>query len=232
MLAEVALLGAETGRTRAYIDLLDRVGLAPGRCLLMRGGPAAPARPAETDLFDNLTPAAEAARRAGIETTELEAADINAPEVVAQVAALAQTVVLFSGPGGAIVREGLFATRKRFLHAHPGRLPEFRGSTTIYYGLLAEERITVTALLLAPEIDGGPVVGQAAFPPPADRTSIDLAYDPYVRARLIADVLGAYARTGRFEEAAQPEAGAETYHIVHPVLKHLAILAGAARPGP
>jgi methionyl-tRNA formyltransferase len=133
--------------------------------------------------------------------------------------------VVFSGPGGAIVRAPLFATGKRFIHVHPGRLPEFRGSTTIYYGLLAEGRIEATALLLSEQIDAGPIIGRAMFDPPRDRTTIDATFDPNIRAALLVSVLREYARHGSFQETAQERGAGETFYIIHPVLKHLAILA-------
>lgn len=225
LLPDVALLGAENARTRAYLDLLWRAGLEPAHCLLMTAtGPVASARRESTELFENTLGAAEAAARAGSPVTVVEAEDVNAPTVVRAVASLEQSVVIFSGPGGAIVREPLFATGKRFLHVHPGRLPDFRGSTTVYYGLLAENEIAATALFLEPRIDAGPMLGRAVYPPPADRTTLDVAYDPWLRADLLVRVLKAYAETGRFEETPQAGQG-ETFYIVHPVLKHIAILA-------
>jgi len=150
--------------------------------------------------------------------------DPNAPAAVAAVAACPTGVLVYSGPSGEILRAPLLATGKRFLHIHPGRLPEYRGSTTIYYALLRGEPCGVSAFFLDRGIDTGDVIGSRVVPPPADRTRIDLEFDPELRAGLLVELLREYARSGRFTAVPQPAAGGETYHIIHPVLKHLAVL--------
>jgi methionyl-tRNA formyltransferase len=144
--------------------------------------------------------------------------------VCAALGSLGQSIVIFCGPGGAIGRGPLFATGKRFLHMHPGRLPDYRGSTTIYYSLLSEGRIAVSALFLDPAIDAGPVVAVKEFEPPHDRTLIDHVFDPYIRAQLLVEVLEDYRATGGFAERPQSREEGNTFYIIHPVLKHLAIL--------
>lgn len=212
MLKNVALLGAETARTRAYLDALRAADLMPKNMVLLR-------RKADGSAHD-IEKAAT-----GLNLIVVEAEDVNDPSVVQAVAALPEPYVIFSGPGGAIVRQALFGTGKRFLHVHPGRLPEFRGSTTIYYSLLKENRVQASAILLEEGIDTGPIIGQASFAPPADRTDIDRDYDADIRAKLLVRVLQDYQITGRFEEVPQPPADSPAYYIIHPVLKHLAILA-------
>lgn len=214
MIGAIAMFGAETMRTRAYLSALRDSDMLPAALILIE-------RPETSGKFG----IAQLAKAAGIELVALTAQDINDPPVVTAVAALTQPYLIFSGPAGAIVRKQLFATGKKFIHVHPGRLPEFRGSTTIYYSLLAENRIEATALMLNEVIDAGPVIGRASFVPPADRSAIDGEYDSEIRASLLVDVMRDFARRGRFEEVQQSAAAGETYYIIHPVLKHLAILA-------
>jgi methionyl-tRNA formyltransferase len=211
MLKDIALFGAETLRTRTYLEALRAADLMPSSMVLLRRK--------DGKGLDGIEQAA-----AGTQLTIVQADDVNAPAAVEAVAALAQTYVIFSGPGGAIVKHPLFQTGKRFLHVHPGRVPEFRGSTTIYYSLLAEARVEATAFFLEEEIDTGPVVGTASFAPPQDRTEVDRTYDSEVRATLLVSVLRDYQAKGRFVESPQLRTDARTYYIIHPVLKHLAIL--------
>lgn len=214
MLKQIAMLAAETARTRAYLLALAAQRLLPSHLILLR-------QPGTSGKFD----IGSLARSFEMNMTEVEAADINDPAVVNAVAAWSQVYVIFSGPAGAIVRKPLFETGKKFIHVHPGRLPEFRGSTTIYYSLLAENKVEATALLLDEVIDAGPVIGRAAFDPPADRRMIDGDYDPDIRAQLLAKVVREFSERGRFDEIEQPAESGETFYIIHPVLKHLAILA-------
>ena len=74
-------------------------------------------------------------------------------------------------------------------------------------------------------IDAGPVIGRAEFEPPADRRMIDGDYDPDISAKLLTKVVREFSERGRFDEIAQPAGAGETFYIIHPVLKHLAILA-------
>jgi methionyl-tRNA formyltransferase len=208
------MLGAETMRTRAYLLALRDNDLLPSALILFE-------RPETTGKF-GIT---ELARSVGIKVVALTAEDINEPPVVAAVTSLAQPYLIFSGPAGAILRKQLFATGKKFIHVHPGRLPEFRGSTTIYYSLLAENKIEATALLLNEVIDAGPVIGRATFVPPLDRRTIDGEYDAEMRASLLVSVMHKFAQRGCFDEIKQQSGAGETFYIIHPVLKHLAILA-------
>ena len=155
--------------------------------------------------------------------------DPNAASVVAAIRQLPQSILVYSGPGGVILRKDILSTGKRFLHVHSGILPYFRGSTTVYYALLEEGRCGATAFFFDEKIDTGPVIRTRAFPPPEDRTSLDLFYDPLIRSQLLVDVLRDYAATGKMPvEPQDPEAG-ETYFVIHPVLKHIAILAGESK---
>jgi methionyl-tRNA formyltransferase len=229
-LDDVVLFGADTARSRAYLGLLLDAGLRPAACMVL-SPPDAPRRaaPAATDLFDNLTPLAEAARKAGVEVVEIAAGDVNAPHAVAALTACPQRVVIFSGPPGALVKAPLFATGKTFLHAHPGRLPRYRGSTTMYYSLLAEGRIWVTAFILAPEIDRGPVIEVMEADLPDDPTTLDHVFDPVIRARLMVRVLERYLKTGAFQVTDQGKGEEPAYFVIHPVLKHIAMLSLTAR---
>ena len=223
-LSGVGLLAADTGRARAYVDLLTRAGLAPVAAVIVDtpGASAAPAAPSPTPLFDNVTPLPAALARAGIPVTRLAVDHLDDPLVVAATAALPPLVVVAAPPGALLGRAFFELAGKRFLHVHPGRLPEFRGSTPMYYQLLAEGRLTATALFLEARIDTGPVVAERDFEPPPDRATIDLAFDPWMRAVLLRDILGRVAAgqdpTGR----PQPEGG-RTCFVIHPVLRALAV---------
>jgi methionyl-tRNA formyltransferase len=227
----MCLLAADSGRSRAYLDLLGRAGLLPQRAVVVHTPvpTTAPRQPAQTPLFDNVTPLPKALTGAGVPHVEIVAADINTPEVCAAVAAGDESYVIFAGPAGAIVRAPLFATGKHFIHVHPGRVPEFRGSTPMYYSLLAEGRMAASAILLAPRIDDGPILATREFAPPADRTTIDLEFDPWMRAALLVDVCKAYINTNRLAPEPQVDCGQPAFFVIHPVLKHLAILAARER---
>ena len=49
-------------------------------------------------------------------------------------------VSLYPGKKGVIKDQSLLK-KKFFLHSHSGKLPEYKGSTTIYYSLLKEKNL-------------------------------------------------------------------------------------------
>ncbi len=230
ILDDVCLLAADTARARAYLDLMVKSGLAPARAVLLtsRVGPPGSIRHTTSPLYDNLTPLDQALFRADIPFNRVDTADINDRSVCDALSAVSASIVIFAGPAGALVREPLFAIGKRFLHVHPGRLPDYRGSTPMYYSLLAEGTIGASAILLDREIDVGPLVASREFQPPTSRETIDVDYDPWMRACLLVDVLQTYSLKGTLSTTTQPKVDEGAFFVVHPVLKHLAIL---AKPG-
>ena len=237
ILEDVAMLAVPSNRTKFYIHQMAQHRVLPSHVLYMEDPSATtPEERAIAQLdeaqerdqpeafsVDVSVPASLAMH--GITFQRLPSIDPNSELVVEAVASCKQPIMIYSGPGGAILRRRLLATGKRFLHVHSGILPDFRGSTTAYYSLLKDQRCGATAFFLDRQIDTGPVIRSKTYPPPKDRTTIDLYYDPLIRAELLAEVLVEYARTGSMPTEPQESTTGETYYIIHPVLKHIAILA-------
>lgn len=221
----IYLLAADTARARAYFDLMRQNDLLPTHILILGTGdaPVSSRRPEPTSLFDNVTPLLRAVIDSGLAHQSFATADANADDICAALSALPSGIVIFAPAAGLLARAPLFKTGHKFLHIHPGCLPDFRGSTPMYYSLIAEHRLSASAIFLAPEIDVGPVLAQRDFPLPVDLQSIDTVYDPYMRAVLLCQVLEDYSID--HDLSPQPQGpGGTTYHVIHPVLKHLALL--------
>lgn len=233
MLKDVGILLISSNRSRMYLQHLAAHNLNPSHALYLCGDenktpegkvrrsppPSIPGCP-----YDFNVSIEELLERQSIPCKKIPVLNPNADEVVQAATLCPCTVYIYSGPGGAILRQSILNCGKRFLHVHPGIVPYFRGSTTIYYSLLMENQCGATALFLNEKIDGGPVLGTKSFPPPTDRTTIDLYYDPWIRAQLLVELLREYQLTGCFQEKPQNTGDGETYFIIHPVLKHLAIM--------
>jgi len=123
--------------------------------------------------------------------------------------------------GGGIVKDRLLKEIK-LIHMHPGFVPYYKGSTCFYYSLLNTNTISVSALFMTGEIDSGDVILQKTFTniPAGD---IDNFVDPYLRTQTLKEVLLKYKEEGELKGKKQKEEG-ETYFVIHPVLKHIAIL--------
>ncbi len=124
---------------------------------------------------------------------------------------------IFSGKGGEIVKENILSLNK-FLHIHPGKLPSYKGSTTIYYSLLKESKCYASAFFLDSKIDTGDVIKCKEFH--ILDLDFDYLYDPFIRAYLLYDII----KDNNFEALKQSTFDSKEYYIIHPVLKKLALL--------
>ncbi len=248
----LGMLIASSPRAKAYVQLLIRNKLFPSHVIIMddgsgRLGPgqladdhAIARRDSDTKAsqvadsgvvekyFDPHEPVVETLERAAISYSICPSTDVNSDTVIKTVLNRPERYFIYSGIGGVILRDGILNTGKRFLHVHPGRVPDFRGSTTLYYSILEEDRCGASAFFFDRNIDTGDLIMIKEYSRPDDGTLIDYIYDPYVRADLLIEAVRRYADTGSFGEKKQESHDGETYYIIHPVLKHIAILSCGA----
>lgn len=228
----VAMVAADTTRARAYANAIARAGLGPLHGIFYGPPVQAPERPlpGEGEMIGDLwipkiSPSLrEIFSESGWPVTETGAESVNANECVAALRQVTPALVIFAGRGGEIVSRQVLEIGVPFLHVHAGALPEQRGSTTIYYSIIDRRRCAATAILLAPEIDTGPVVACAEYPLPPSSIDIDLLYDNSIRADLLVKTLRSYRAGDAFDSVRHAESRGRTYYVIHPVLKHLAIL--------
>ncbi|MEK9132850.1 MAG: formyltransferase family protein [Patescibacteria group bacterium] len=151
--------------------------------------------------------------------------DVNADHVSDQIIKAQPKLIIYSGYGGQIVGKKILDTKIPVLHVHGGFLPYYKGSTTIYYSLLKDHECGASAILLSSRIDSGVIVKRKKYPAPKSGTDIDYVYDNEIRADLLVTVLEEWQKHGDFsEKIKQDENGGTMYYVIHPVLKHLAIL--------
>lgn len=235
------MIAAQTARSQAYLQALVANDLIPGRLIFLGGegaqgaastAPTSPRTWMGLSFPDLGEPLSVTCRKAGIPVTICHAADVNSGEATRALEESRPDLVIYSGVGGQIVRDHVLALGAPFLHLHSGWLPDYRGSTTIYYALLNEEDPAVTALILDRSIDTGPILARRHYPKPPAGMDIDRIYDASIRADLLVRVIQGYVDKGKLsEEARQDSAKGNTYYVIHPVLKHLAMLSLGAGDG-
>ena len=217
------MVAADTTRTKYYLEELIKNDLLPVYVLL---------------LFNNdqeLLPGQQDNKLANEIISLLKASNINfyiaknnninSDEVVQIISNREELVFIFSGFGGILLGEHILNSGKFFLHIHGGYLPDYKGSTTNYYSLIDENTIGASSIFLTKEIDCGPVLLRRKFPAPNERKDIDHIYDSEVRAKVLIETLEQYVDVGGWNFELENNIGGETYYIIHPVLKHLSILA-------
>lgn len=230
LLTDLACVLTDTARSRAYIQTLIQQDMIPAKCLVMSEGnglkltskffeneESRPFFKLEESIFETM-------EIYQVEYEIVPSRDINCAEMKNAVRALSQQYIIYSGYGGAILQPHLFQMGKKWIHVHAGILPSYRGSTTAYYSLLDHNKMGATAIFLNEQIDEGDVIVAKEFPPPPKGELVDYVYDPYIRAQVLAEALRSYVQNGKFTVIPQVAQSAETYFIIHPVLKHIAIL--------
>ena len=232
-LDDVALISGPSARSRAYAQTMIAAGILPGTVLYQPGeewrwdGPEV----IDVDVKGDGNPVKflpnETARttlaRADVVSYELTTAPIDDDANLALFAELSAEVLIFSGYRTGILRKAAFDIGKRFLHVHGGYVPDYRGSTTFYYSILSDGLMGASAIWMDSGIDTGPVLARRKYPVPLG-IDIDYVLDPLVRADTLVNVLTHRSQTGEWPESEHLSAGSgETFHKIHPVLKHLAL---------
>jgi len=222
ILHDVAMVAADTTRTKYYIEELIKNKLLPNYVLLLLNSnsellPGQKDSQGKNKLITLL-------RDTGIKYNIVSNSNINSYEVITAISNRPEQFFIFSGYGGVMLKEKILDTGKKFLHVHGGYLPDYKGSTTNYYSLIDDNTIGAAAIFLTKEIDCGPILLRKKFPPPKVRTEIDHNADSVARAKVLIECLKNYIKSNGWEYELEKNIGGETFYIIHPVLKHLAIL--------
>jgi len=241
ILEGVTLIAGFTDRAKAYVQALARAGLTPEATLLY--GQPGSGRPGQSDVTRALgsdassvfIPALSVSLLSSLEEgawnhARVDCDSVNDSMMCQRMAAASTRLAVFCGYGGEIVAPKTLEEAP-FLHAHSGWLPDYRGSTTSYYSWIEEGRLGVSAILLEAEIDTGHIVGRRRYPLPPPGVDMDYQWDPAIRADLLVRVLDDFAREGELPAPQPQQLGAgRTFYVIHPVLKHLALLADPNAP--
>lgn len=230
---KLVLLCARTARSSAYLQALLNAGIRPDAVVLYgseassfqtkrdislqtTGEMFCPDLSVDLDdwLSDQAWPVHICADR-----------ELNAPLLQSLLARLEPDLLVYSGYGGQLVPLALLQLAP-LLHIHSGWLPDFRGSTTLYYHILEDGDCAASALLLDESIDTGPVLVRRRYPKPPAGMDVDYLYDNMIRADLLVITLQKWLLDQPLEpDPSVSDEQSQAYYIIHPLLKHLAIQA-------
>ena len=228
-LLDFGLIGVDNARTRAYLQLLLEKDYRLHMCYIMTIDPTATEVAASeyedsvytTSYFRREEPVLYTLKKAGIPYKLIQTDNINSPSSIYAISEAEESYLIYSGFGGQIIKKEVFDTGKILIHVHSGILPQYRGSTTVYYSLLQEEFCGASAIVMTPGLDKGDVIAESRFPMPPKGVDIDYVYDPYIRAKVLTMAVEHYLTTGTFTRRVQGTEGERTYFIAHPVLRHI-----------
>ena len=155
-------------------------------------------------------------------TYEIFSIDINSADMISAIKTMQCKYIIFSGPGGAILRSTVLNLGKVFLHVHPGWLPSHKGSTVFYYSYLLNSEVGCSVISFTEEIDEGPIYHREKFHI-TETKDFDNILDPAIRARTLINFMQKFFRHP-LEISHQNSGEGYTFFIIHPLLKHLALL--------
>ena len=151
---------------------------------------------------------------------EFNFVDINHPHLVEHIKNNEDGFLIFTG--GGILKKEILNSGVKFIHFHPGIVPNYRGSTCFYYRILDEGNCGVTAYIMDEKLDTGDIVYQKKFNKP-DHIFVDDVFDPYIRSETLVELIKKDILKKNNYKKQNPLDG-ETFFIIHPVLKHISIL--------
>jgi methionyl-tRNA formyltransferase len=129
-------------------------------------------------------------------------------------------VSLYPGHEG-IIRSSILLKKKFFLHSHTGKLPKYKGSTTIYYSLLEEGKIWCDTFFLNNKIDQGRVIYSNQYPIPSNIYSIANIYDAKIRAKNIIFAINKLKIKNLIFKKKKINYSKLNFYVIHPLLRYI-----------
>ena len=124
-------------------------------------------------------------------------------------------IVISPGDGEIINKK--FLKNREILHCHPGELPFFKGSGTIYYSILESKSVCCSIIKLNDKIDEGKVVFNKRFNLPDLKKINYVHYDNEIRAKTFVDFL----RSKKKLKIKKIKDNFLPYYIPHPIIRYL-----------
>lgn len=234
----IAIL-ANTARSQAYLQTLLKENLKPAKVFILddnnkrhlgktsnQTGILKNNNKSYTFKFSIINPKEDLITtllNANIPYTNINTPDINSNDVYLSMEKCDIKLVVVSVYAGQILKSKILSLEKKYIHVHSGKLPEYRGSTTIYYSLLKTNKVAASAIIINEGIDTGDIICFKEFDFNFDPKLIDLIFDPLLRAVVLVFALKYLSKKYK-KSALQNKSDGEDYFIIHPLLKHLAIL--------
>ena len=145
---------------------------------------------------------------------------INTLEIKKYILKEFENIIIYSGISGDIIKDKNLLIKKKFIHSHSGKLPEYRGSTTIYYSYLIERKIYCSTIILNKEIDNGLILYLKKYKIPKKISSIESDYDNLIRIKNIIFCLKNY---NKLIINKQKKIDKKFFYIMHPVLRAITL---------
>jgi len=128
---------------------------------------------------------------------------------------------ILSLPHGEIIKNSKLLKSKNLIHFHPGKLPLFRGATSIYYSVLKKKEIGCSTIIMSSDLDGGNLLFDKKFSFPKKTKDIDKKYDIEIRKVCLEYLLKNFKK---LEPRPQKKINKLHYYLAHPIIRKLAVM--------
>jgi methionyl-tRNA formyltransferase len=128
--------------------------------------------------------------------------------------------IVYSGPPGVVLdRITLSKPKNKILHCHPGIIPMYKGSTTIFYSALLDNSISATLFEINDEIDSGKVLTTVNYKlnNQIEYLTFESVTDSAIRWRVLEKYL--LNLRNRISLNKQKNEKENTFYICHPVIR-------------
>jgi methionyl-tRNA formyltransferase len=156
----------------------------------------------------------------GIEYEVVKSASLNGPEVINAIKKSRMEYFLFCG--GAILGKEILSRGTKFIHIHPGYLPDVKGSMAIEWSILLYGKSAATAFFMEEQIDRGDIIYRKYFDPPElEHNSVPPLYSSHIRSEVLVEIMREFVQTGSFPTIPQDRNAGSFYYRMHPALHNI-----------
>ncbi len=148
---------------------------------------------------------------------------------------LGKGAILYTG-GGILPSDVLNIPGVRFIHVHPGFLPDVRGADGLLWSLLTRSKVGVSSFYMAPGIDTGEIILAREYEAVTIslgeqiRTDDDMLYravfslyDPVLRAKALLEMLALGDSPDAYPSHSQDVSKGTSFHFMHASIRKSAL---------
>lgn len=225
-LNNLAILCAINSRSLAYLDILKKKKLLPSTIILIDVKKSyRHLKIKKNKYFESNFSLNKYAVQNNIKLIKIKNKKINDSKCLTAVKSLKEKYIIYAANYGDILKKKYFLLNKKFIHIHPGKLPRYKGSTTYYYEILEKNSISFSAIFQNSKIDEGRIIKLRQYKiNQLKKSNLDHIFDPYLRSKLLIEVIMELKKKGYLSSRHQKKSGKNIYYVIHPLLKHIAIL--------
>tara|TARA_B100002052_G_scaffold255080_1_gene245076 strand:- start:13003 stop:13656 length:654 start_codon:yes stop_codon:yes gene_type:complete len=128
---------------------------------------------------------------------------------------------IYSGYPGKIIKNKNLLKNKNLIHSHSGKLPEYPGSTSLYYMILNINKIFCSTIILNQNLDGGKILLTKKYNIPKNKILIENNLDNNIRAKNMVTVIKNFKKF--YKKKKNIVKNFSPYYIAHPIIRQIVL---------